>query len=222
MRIHREGVRITLWVLLICLIIGVATWLFFNLLWFIVVSVLLLCLLLFVTHFFRNPRRLCVASDAAIYAPADGRIVAIERTEEPEVFKGPALQISVFMSVWNVHANYYPVAGTVSYTCYHPGRFLVAWLPKSSTENERSTVAITRQDGVVIALRQIAGAVARRIVTYSQPGDTAQQGGELGFIKFGSRVDIFLPVDAAVSVKLGDRVRSRESVLARLPQAREQ
>lgn len=216
MRIHREGLRIVLITILSCCAIGLLVWLFSTLLWFLVTLVLLLGLTLFVLHFFRNPRRLCVTSSDLVYSPADGRIVAIERVEESEVIGGAAIQISVFMSVWNVHANFYPIGGTVSYTRYHPGKFLVAWLPKSSTENERSTVAVRRSDGVEVVFRQIAGFVARRIITYSQLHEPVKQGHEFGFIRFGSRVDIFLPLDAEILVSIGEKVRSRETALAKV------
>ena len=151
-----------------------------------------------------------------VYSPADGRIVAIEEVVEPEYFGERRLQVSVFMSVWNVHANWYPVGGRVVYTRYHKGKFLVAWLPKSSTENERSTVVVERPDGKAVLLRQIAGAVARRIVTYSKPEDAVRQGQELGFIKFGSRVDVFLPLGAEVLVHIGDVVVGTQTPLARM------
>lgn len=217
MRLHREGVAIVGYTLLGMLIIsGLLFWLLGGLACLIGVGVFL-PLFIFVLHFFRYPKRECVVDAEAIYSPADGRVVVVERVFEPEVFQAECLQISIFMSVWNVHANWYPVAGTISHSVHHPGLFLVAWLPKSSTDNERSSVAITRGDGKQILLRQVAGAVARRIVTYSQLCEEVSQGGEFGFIKFGSRVDVYLPLDAEVQVSVGDRVRGIGTVLARLP-----
>ncbi len=216
MTVHKEGTRIVLITLLACVLITWVVWVLANALWTVIVGILLLLLFLFVVRFFRIPQRLCVESDDVVYSPADGRIVAIEEVVEPEYFGERRLQVSVFMSVWNVHANWYPVGGRVVYTRYHKGKFLVAWLPKSSTENERSTVVVERPDGKAVLLRQIAGAVARRIVTYSKPEDAVRQGQELGFIKFGSRVDVFLPLGAEVLVHIGDAVVGTQTPLARM------
>ncbi|MEZ4987465.1 MAG: phosphatidylserine decarboxylase family protein [Saprospiraceae bacterium] len=163
---------------------------------------------------FRNPNRPIPQQDnQLVYAPADGKVVVIEATEETEYFQDQRLQISIFMSPLNVHVNRSPFGGTVAYVKYHPGKYLVAWHPKSSTENERATVVIN--NGITpILLRQIAGAVARRIRTYVHANQPIQQGDEFGFITFGSRVDIFLPLDAAVKVKIGDTVRGNVDVLA--------
>ena len=149
-------------------------------------------------------------------APADGTIVVIEETEESEYFKERRRQVSIFMSPLNVHVNRNPVTGIVSYFRYYPGKYLVAWHPKSSTENERTTVVIRLANGVEVLLRQIAGAVARRIVWYVKEGQSVDQGNELGFIKFGSRVDVFLPLDAEVKVKIGDKTKGGVTVLADL------
>jgi phosphatidylserine decarboxylase len=149
-------------------------------------------------------------------APADGKVVVVEETTEDEYFKDKRLQISIFMSPVNVHVNRYPISGIVTYFRYHPGKFLAAWDPKSSTDNERTTVVIRHSDGSGILMRQIAGALARRIVWYCKEGDTARQGSEMGFIKFGSRVDIFLPVGSKVKVKPGDRVTGPFTVLAEI------
>ncbi len=169
-----------------------------------------------VIHFFRHPRReIHLPANNLVYAPADGKVVVIEEAEETEYFKDKRLQISIFMSPMNVHVNRNPISGTVNYLKYHPGRYLVAWHPKSSTENERTTVVIDNGEAEIL-LRQIAGAMAKRIKTYLQVGQEVVQGSEMGFIKFGSRVDVFLPLDAQVEVKIGDKVKGNKTVVARL------
>ena len=168
-------------------------------------------------QFFRSPKRELVISSRSIVCPADGKVVAIEEVEEPEFFNGEKrLQISVFMSPLNVHLNRYPISGKVVYSRYHPGKFLVAWHPKSSTENERNTVVLETEYGVSVLIRQIAGFVARRIVWYCHTDDEVKQGDELGFIKFGSRVDLFLPPNAKVKVELDEKVQGGISVLAEI------
>lgn len=174
-------------------------------------------LVIIILQFFRHPSRAINMGEKKVLAPADGKVVVIEETDENEVLKDRRLQISIFMSPINVHVNRYPVSGNVSYFKYHPGKFLTAWQPKSSTDNERTTVCIKRNDGVQVLFRQIAGALARRIVWYCKEGDTAEQGAEMGFIKFGSRVDVFLPTNAIVKVKAGETVRGAETVLAEFP-----
>ena len=179
---------------------------------------LVLCLILFglVVQFFRNPVRTIEKMDNSIvYAPADGQVVVIEETEEPEYFKDKRLLISVFMNPLNVHANRNSIGGTIDFYRYHPGKKMVAWHPKSSTENERTTVVINNGKTKIL-LRQIAGSVARRIVCYLKEGQKVEQGSEMGFIKFGSRVDIYLPLDAKVEVKLQDIVVGNKSVIAYL------
>lgn len=216
MQLHKEG-RPT--VSLIAVLLVAALLLSYSVnQWFAVLAGALVLLLLFVFYFFRkSPRRGFRHDSMAICSPCDGRVVAVERVAEPEIFEGQErLQISVFMSVWNVHANWYPCGGTVSYAKHHRGKFLVAWLPKSSTDNERSSVVIDHPSGARILVRQVAGAVARRIVTYAVPGGEAKVGQEMGFIKFGSRVDIYLPLNAEVRVEVGDRVRAVMTELARL------
>lgn len=173
-------------------------------------------LFLLVLQFFRNPLRTIPAPDNAIvYAPADGKVVVIEETEESEYFKSKRLQVSIFMSPLNVHVNRNPIGGKIAYLKYHPGKYLVAWHPKSSTENERTTVVI--QNGrVELLLRQIAGAMAKRIKNYLKVGDEVAQGSEMGFITFGSRVDIFLPLDAVMLVQIGQSVKGNLTPIARL------
>lgn len=167
-----------------------------------------------VWQFFRVPKRRPNLDEASILSPCDGKVVVIEETHEHEFIDGPVRQISIFMSPLNVHVNYFPVGGKVVYHKYHPGLFLVAWHPKSSTDNERNTVVVEHAKGSVL-FRQIAGAVARRIICYSKAGDAALQAGEMGFIKFGSRVDVMVPMEAEITVAIGDKVKGRMSELAR-------
>jgi phosphatidylserine decarboxylase len=176
-----------------------------------------LCVLtyLLLLNFFRIPEKALVKDDNLIIAPCDGKVVVIEEVFEPEYLKENRKQISIFMSPLNVHNNLNGIAGLVSYFKYHPGKYLVAWHPKSSTENERTTYAIKHNSGREILQRQIAGALARRICWYVKPGDAVEQGGEYGFIKFGSRVDVFIPLDAEVLVQLGQKTTGGETVIAR-------
>jgi len=213
--IHREGYKLIagFFVLLallngVVLYFGPPSWLLGALL------VLSLGFWILIIQFFRNPKRSTPANNNHIIAPADGKVVVIEEVEEPEYFKDKRKQVSIFMSPLNVHINRYPVGGTVSYVKYHPGLYLVAWHPKSSTENERTTIVVKTDNNGEVLFRQIAGAVARRIVYYCKNGDKAVQGGEMGFIKFGSRVDIFLPLTAKVKSNLNDVVRGGETVIA--------
>jgi len=168
-----------------------------------------------VVYFFRLPNRKINTSDRYILCPADGKIVAIEEVTEHEYLNEKCIQVSVFMSPLNVHCNFYPISGRVSYSKYHPGKYLVAFHPKSSELNERTTVVIENTNCRVL-MRQIAGALARRIVCYSKQGDTALQGTQMGFIKFGSRVDLFLPLNANIKVKLNQKVKGLQTVIASL------
>jgi phosphatidylserine decarboxylase len=208
MTIHREGHRMLIGLSVIILIINGVLAQFMGdalaLRGFVLFATLVIFLL--VLQFFRNPSRKQNLVDGHLLCPADGKIVAIEEIDEPEYYKGKRLLISVFMSPLNVHINRYSISGKVAYVKYHEGLYLVASHPKSSTENERSTVVVENGSRSVM-LRQIAGYVARRIVTYCKVGEEAKQGGEFGFIKFGSRVDIILPTDVKVNVKLGDIVK---------------
>jgi len=171
--------------------------------------------LIIILQFFRNPKRSVILDDTSIVSPVDGKVVVIEKVTENEYFKGERLMISVFMSPINVHVTRYPVGGKVSYSKYHPGKYLVAWHPKASEENERTTVVVDHKNGEQVMHRQIAGALAKRIVNYAQENTTIVQGSESGFIKFGSRVDIYLPVDTPVEVALNEKVKGGTSVLAR-------
>lgn len=217
-KIHHEGTNILIVSALIVLAINVPLWLWVRpIAWAIVSTAVWGVLYLFVVNFFRSPRRQFKGSETnVVVASADGKVVALEETFEDEYLHGPALQLSVFMSILNVHANWFPVNGEVIYTKHHPGRFMAAYLPKSSTENERSTVVIRTSEGQLVLVRQIAGAMARRIVTYARPGDEASIQDHMGFIKFGSRVDIYLPVGTETFVKIGDKTTGGITEVARL------
>jgi phosphatidylserine decarboxylase len=218
MTIHREGHRILLTLLIVLAIINVSVFSLFPDACLVqqLVGAASFIVFLLVLQFFRSPKRNHNLGEDWVLCPADGKIVTIEEVEEPEYYKGKRLQVSVFMSPLNVHVNRYAISGKVTYFKYHEGLYLIASHPKSSTENERTTVVVENGSRSVL-LRQIAGAVARRIVTYSKVGDEAKQGGEFGFIKFGSRVDIFMPLDAKVEVKLGQVVKGGMTIIARFP-----
>jgi phosphatidylserine decarboxylase len=180
-------------------------------------KVMVLILLIMILQFFRNPKRRAALNHNHILSPVDGKVVVIEEVMETEVLGDQRKQVSIFMSPINVHVTRYPASGVVSYSKYHPGKYLVAWHPKSSTENERTTVVVKTPKFGPVLYRQIAGALARRIVNYAQVGQKAIQGEDAGFIKFGSRVDVFLPLDAVVTVKLGQKVKGAETVIAIYP-----
>ena len=173
-------------------------------------------MLYLIVQFFRIPKRDCKYEERDVMCPADGKVVVIEEVEETEYFKDKRIQISIFMSPMNVHANYNPISGIVKYVKYHKGLFLVAWHPKSSTDNERSTFVVEHKSGQEVLFRQIAGAVARRICYYINPGDKVETGGEYGFIKFGSRIDVFLPIGTKIDVKIGDVVKAKLTKLGEL------
>ncbi len=217
--IHREGTKLIIAFLAFLVILNFCTHYFlpeqrlFNLL----ILVASLGGILFVMMFFRNPKRRLFVEEGAVIAPADGKVVVIEETMEGEYFKDRRLQISIFMSVKNVHVNRTPISGQVKYFKYHPGKYLLAWNPKSSVANERTTFVIEDEDdNVEILMRQIAGTVARRIKFYVEEGDEVTQGSEVGFIKFGSRVDLFLPLDSRVEVNIGEKVKGGQTVIARV------
>jgi phosphatidylserine decarboxylase len=218
LRIHREGRKIILSaLLLLSALIALTIYLTEPAgILSMIVYIASAALLAFVLRFFRKPHRLPAYEPGKVYSPADGHIVAIEETPEDEVCKDKRLLISVFMSVWNVHINWYPVDGTVSYVKYHPGKYLLARHPKSSVLNERTTVAIKTPSGTEIVLRQIAGAVARRIVCYAKKDLPTNGPTEMGFIKFGSRVDVYLPIGSTPTVALGDKVKGTLTPLALL------
>jgi len=218
MTLHKEGystiivVFLILFVLSQVLVYVIPLGVVFN----VVFGVVSLIFWIFIISFFRLPSRKWQSQSGEVLASADGEIVVIEETVEEEYFKDKRIQVSTFMSPFNVHVNWYPISGKVEYTKYHKGKFLVAWHPKSSTLNERSTIVVKTEDGKEILIRQIAGAVARRIVTYSKENDGATQGEQLGFIKFGSRVDVFLPLGTEINVKLNEKVSGLQTVLAKL------
>ena len=170
--------------------------------------------IILILQFFRNPKRASPVNSNHLMAPADGKIVVLEETVEHEYFKDRRIQVSIFMSPFNVHVNRYPITGEVKFTKYHPGKFLVAWHPKSSTENERTTIVVESEKTGPILLRQIAGALAKRIILYAKKGEKCSQGHDMGFIKFGSRVDLFLPLDAKINIKLNDIVKGGQTIIA--------
>jgi len=216
MTIHKEGRKFLIKLFLILLIINLPIY-YFNLNMAKVISVGFLFLFLFFVNFFRRPTRISDIGDPnVLLAPCDGKVVVIEPTVESEVLNEKRIQISIFMSVFNVHANWYPIGGTVEYYTHQDGRFMSAHLPKSSTENERSTVIIETANKTRILVRQIAGALAQRIVTYAQVGKKYQQNDELGFIKFGSRMDVFLPMDAEILVNLKQKTVGNQTPIAKL------
>jgi phosphatidylserine decarboxylase len=213
-KIHKEGIMIILVAFLLVTSLNLwINWLIQNPWIQSIMVIASVVFLMLIVWFFRNPTRTVVPDDSVILSAADGKVVVIEEVVEKEYFKEKRIQVSVFMSPLNVHANRYPVSGKVSYFRYHPGKYLVAWHPKSSELNERSTVVIKGLRGKEILVRQIAGAVARRIVSYVSEGKQVLQGDELGFIKFGSRVDLFLPLDTKIKVKIGDNVVGNRTVI---------
>lgn len=216
MTLHKEGHKIIANLALAALVFSGLSYILAAPVVWIPVTVILFSLLFLTVYFFRIPNRAFEKDETKLMSPADGTIVAIEETEEKLYFKKKMLQVSIFMSPFNVHVNRYPASGEVVYTKHEPGKYLVAFDPKSSEENERTSIVLKMPDGKEILLRQVAGAVARRIVTYSQAGDTAEQGKDLGFIKFGSRVDIFLPIGTELLVELGDKLKSKKSFIARM------
>lgn len=215
MRIHKEGHSMLTKTLLLMVAV-LAILYFFTPIYVYGSGIVVFALLFaFLLRFFRFPNRPQFTEDGVLYAPADGTIVVIEKTQEDEFFKDERIQVSIFMSVWNVHINWYPIKGVVEYFRHHHGKFLVAWHPKSSTENERTTVVLNDGKNKVL-LRQIAGFLARRIVCYAKEGETVAQNQQMGFIKFGSRVDIFLPVGTKVEVELNQKTVGGQTIIARL------
>ena len=218
MKVHKEGTGLLLTLFTILFIVNITLYhtvgkgmLFYS------VAFVSTVLFLLVLNFFRSPfRRFPYDSEGLVIAPADGTIVAIEEVMENEILHKKCLQISIFMSIFNVHANWYPVDGTIKKVAHHNGNFMKAWLPKASTENERSTVVIETPEGVEILTRQIAGAVARRIVTYAEVGEECYIDEHMGFIKFGSRVDVYLPIGTEICVKMGQLTTGNQTVIAKL------
>jgi phosphatidylserine decarboxylase len=217
MKIHKEGYII---ILVSFLLLGLLNFCFFyyseiTILNYLIFSASIVFFIL-ILLFFRCPARILSECEDIIYAPADGKIVVIEDTQEEEYYKDKRKQISIFMSPFNVHVNRFPIGGTVTYFKYHPGKYLVAWHPKASLNNERATTVIETPHRKSILIRQIAGAVARRVVTYSKVGKIFHQGDELGFIKFGSRVDLFLPVNAELKISMNEKVYGNRTIIAKI------
>jgi phosphatidylserine decarboxylase len=217
MTIHKEGYSSIAWATILFGVINILSFYFISysypiLSWIIFIGTL--GLLLFLISFFRIPKRQLSSGDDSVIAPADGKVVVIEETEADEYFADRRIQVSIFMSPLNVHVNRNPVSGDIAYSEYHKGKYLVAWHPKSSTENERHTV-VYKSNGKELLIKQIAGALAKRIVNYLQAGQQVKQGEEMGFIKFGSRVDVLLPLNAKVQVKIGEMVKGGVTVIAK-------
>ena len=218
MKVHKEGTGLLLTLFTVLFVVNVALYhtvgkgvLFYS------VATVSTILFLLILNFFRSPfRRFPYDSEGLVIAPADGTIVAIEEVMENEILHRKCLQISIFMSVFNVHANWFPVNGTVKHVSHNNGRFMAAYLPKSSTENERSAVVITTKNGVDVLARQIAGALARRIVTYAKVGEKCHVDEQMGFIKFGSRVDVYLPVGTEVLIEMDQKVTGNQTPIARI------
>ena len=218
MRIHREGYQTIIIVFLfVAAILLTFNHIFPDQTWFhLILYALGLWFIIMIVRFFRSPVRNLNGGENIISCPADGKIVVIEKTFEPEYFKDERIQVSIFMSARNVHVNWFPVSGMIKYFFYHPGKHMVAFSPKSSLENERATTVIQTESGKEILIRQIAGAVARRIITYPKVGTPELQGDELGFIKFGSRVDLLLPLDTKLEITLNQKVTGKQTIIGRL------
>ena len=217
MTIHKEGYPTIIIIALLTFISSEMSYLYFGTLGLVAALIPTLTVLGIVLFFFRNPtQRKPFMDDKGVIAPADGTVVAIERVKDVEYFNDDRIQVSIFMSVFNVHKNFFPVSGTVTYYKHHNGNFHRAVLPKSSCENERSSVVVKRKEGDEILFRQVAGAMARRIVSYVEVGQAVDQSAEMGFIKFGSRVDVFLPVTTKVNVKVGDKTVASQTLIATL------
>jgi len=219
LRIHQEGLRSVIGLTFLIFVINVLVFIKFPHWVFAITLILTAALLVFVTYFFRNPMREVEVNDPNfLIAPADGHVVVVEPTMENEIFHREMLQVSIFMSPFNVHANWYPVEGKIIRSEHQKGRHMGAWLPKSSTENERSLVVIETPGKLQLAVRQIAGAMARRIVTYAKAGHECSRNEHMGFIKLGSRVDMYLPLDTEIFVQIGEPVRGNETIIGRLPE----
>jgi len=218
MKIHKEGYSTILFAFLVLLILSILihVLLLRDTVFKYIVDGFLFLLFVIIVYFFRSPRREMMLNNEYLFAPADGKVVVIEEVFESEYFNDKRIQISIFMSPFNVHINRYPCSGVIRYYKYHSGNYFVAWHPKSSEENERTTVVMENYNKQFILIRQIAGALARRIVCKAVEGKSVKQGEELGFIKFGSRVDLFLPLNAEIKVKLGQTVRGRKTVIAEI------
>jgi phosphatidylserine decarboxylase len=212
---HKEGHKIILLSFITVAIIALLLD-YFDVEYKIYVQLFLIIQMIIVLQFFRNPKRVTNVGDKNIVSPVDGKVVVIEEVFEPEYFKEKRIQVSIFMSPINVHVTRYPIGGQVTYSKYHPGKYLVAWHPKSSTENERTSIVIKNENCGEILYRQIAGALAKRIINYAKESTYVNQGDDAGFIKFGSRVDLFLPLDTEINVSLNQKVKGAEDIIAKV------
>jgi phosphatidylserine decarboxylase len=212
---HKEGHKIILLAFITVVIITLLLD-YFSITHKTYIQIFLIIQLIIVLQFFRNPKRITNFGDNNIVSPVDGKVVVIEEVFEPEYFKEKRIQVSIFMSPINVHVTRYPIGGQVTYSKYHPGKYLVAWHPKSSTENERTSIVIKNENCGEILYRQIAGALAKRIVNYAKESSYVNQGDDAGFIKFGSRVDLFLPIDTKINVTLNQKVKGAEDIIAKV------
>lgn len=218
MKIHKEGFTSILVVFIFALLLTYITYINLgNTISTWIIGALLWSFAIFVVSFFRAPKRYSKGDAFNAVAPADGKIVIIDEVEETEYFHEKVIQVSIFMSFFNVHMNWYPITGNIEYYKYHPGNYVAAFHPKSSTKNERTTIVIKNEQEDEILMRQIAGLVARRVVCYANYGDSVKSGDEAGFIKFGSRADLFFPLGTEICVKKGDKVTGGETIIAKLP-----
>ena len=221
MKINKEGYKIITVSGLICLLLWCLVWYLLKqhhtMTTLVISTVVLVSLWFFIVAFFREPRRVKIHDSELVFSPCDGRVVVTEVVYEDEYIKEEMMQISIFMSITNIHMNWLPVGGEVEYYKYHPGRFLIAWHPKSSTENERTTTVVRMNSGKRVLFRQVAGMIARRIVSYVKVGDKVNQNDVFGFIKFGSRIDVLVPKDSELLVEIGDKVVGSQTPLLRLP-----
>ena len=215
-RFRKEGYKIIVIAFILSILGILLAEKFIEIIWVVkAIQIVILAFLFIVLQFFRNPKRATNLNENTIIAPVDGKVVVIEEVEEPEYFKDKRLQVSIFMSPINVHVTRYAMSGAVKYSKYHPGKYLVAWHPKASTENERTTIVLDNKVFGEVLYRQIAGALAKRIVNYAEEGTEVIQGADAGFIKFGSRVDLYLPIGTELTIKLGDVVKGGTQVVAK-------
>jgi phosphatidylserine decarboxylase len=214
-RFHKEGYKIIVIAFILSIVGILLAEKFIEIIWLVkAIQIVILAFLFIVLQFFRNPKRATDINENTIIAPVDGKVVVIEEVEEPEYFKDKRIQVSIFMSPINVHVTRYTMSGLIKYSKYHPGKYLVAWHPKASTENERTTIVLENKVFGEVLYRQIAGALAKRIVNYAEEGTAVVQGTDAGFIKFGSRVDLYLPLGTELTVKLGDVVKGGTQIVA--------